>query len=299
MRIDDETPGGEFAEYAEHAKIPNRPKRHTEPAGFAPFPGPDEEPPAVDSTVEAALDSTVEAASFASGAVDAALPDPADAGAAADAAFAEAWMRRFAASVAATEDELTALDQRSGDGDFGTNLRAGVDAALAALDGASDVRRKPAGPLEAAATAFLDEVGGTSGPLFGLVFQELAGAVAAAGALTAAALADGTAAGLAAVQRVGEAEPGDKTLVDALHPAALALRGCAPAATPAEALRSAAAGAWEGVRTTARLRARRGRASYLGERASGVPDPGAVGVGLIFSAAHAEVTSLAPLLDGR
>ncbi len=210
-----------------------------------------------------------------------------------DGAFTAGWMRRFAASVTATEPELTDLDQRAGDGDFGVNLRAGLDSALVRL------LRRPIGPeaacvpLELAATAFLDDVGGTSGPLFGLLLAELAAAAAAEGdLLTAPALAAGAAAGLAAIQRVGEAGPGDKTLVDALAPATGELHRHPPGTPPDQALAAAADAAWEGVRRTASLRARRGRASYLGERASGIADPGAVGVGLLFSSAGGNVTSL-------
>ncbi len=216
-----------------------------------------------------------------------------------DGTFTAGWMRRFADSVAATEHQLTDLDQRAGDGDFGVNLRAGLDSAMRRL------RRRPAGegaarvPLELAATAFLDDVGGTSGPLFGLLLVELANAVAKEGeVLTVPGLAVGAAAGLAAIQRVGEARPGDKTLVDALAPAVGELRRYGPGARPDQALAAAADAAWEGVRRTARLRARRGRASYLGERASGIADPGAVGVGLLFSSAGGNVTSLDPLLAG-
>ncbi|MCS0636792.1 DAK2 domain-containing protein [Streptomyces sp. LP05-1] len=217
------------------------------------------------------------------------------------AAFTEGWMRRFAASARATEAQLTALDQRVGDGDFGVNLMAGLDATVTALDAeAAAAPAMPAGdragrPLQAAATAFLDGVGGTSGPLFGLLLEELA--VAAAGpALDMTALRAGLTGGLAAIQRVGEARPGDKTLVDALYPACEALRVCPAEAGPRAALAHASRAAWEGVRGTARLRARRGRASYVGERATGVPDPGAVGIGLLLSSAGATVTALAPLL---
>ncbi|MCP3767523.1 MULTISPECIES: dihydroxyacetone kinase subunit DhaL [Streptomyces] len=207
------------------------------------------------------------------------------------------WMRRFTASVYATEAELTELDQRVGDGDFGTNLAAGVRAAGLLLDRPE----APAGSAEAlgaVATAFLDEIGGTSGPLFGLLFQALSRAADGSDAgLTTGALAEGTAQGLAAIRRVGGAEPGDKTLVDALAPAAAALRA-ARDAPPAAALAAAADGAWQGVRDTASLTARRGRASYLGERVTGIPDPGAVGVALLFSAAAGTVRTLAPHLPG-
>jgi dihydroxyacetone kinase-like protein len=214
-----------------------------------------------------------------------------------DAAFTAEWMRRFAASVIATEDQLTDLDQRTGDGDFGVNLRAGLDAAMLRLNRRPPGESAAHGPLEAAADAFLDDVGGTSGPLFGLLLAEMAGAVNEQGdVVTVRALSAGATAGLAAIQRVGEARAGDKTLVDALAPAADELRRYAPEAAPDKALAVAARAAWSGVRATTRLRARRGRASYLGERATGIPDPGAVGVGLLFSSAGGNVTSLDQLL---
>ncbi|OON72039.1 dihydroxyacetone kinase subunit DhaL [Streptomyces tsukubensis] len=210
-----------------------------------------------------------------------------------DASSTDGWMRRFACSARATEEQLTALDQEVGDGDFGTNLTAGVGAAVRRLDRLPADGFGPAAPLEAAATAFLDEVGGTSGPLFGLLLQSLAAAVDSGGPTTTA-LAEGAADGLAAIQRVGDAALGDKTLVDALAPAAEALRATPPGEPPQVALAAAAQAAWRGVRETARLRARMGRSSYVGERAAGVPDPGAVGVGLLFASDAGVVEELAP-----
>ncbi|MET8868584.1 dihydroxyacetone kinase subunit DhaL [Nonomuraea sp. NPDC004580] len=185
-------------------------------------------------------------------------------------------LRRYAESVAAAHDELTRLDQASGDGDFGDNLRSGLTRVLAELDrpGAELDRPGAAHGFDVAGRVFLDEVGGTSGPLFGLLFTELARAL---DENPDGGWARGTAAGLAAIQRVGEAEVGDRTLVDALAPAAAELeRGTGFAA--------AARAAAEGARATADLRARRGRASYVGERARGLPDPGAMGVALLFEA---------------
>ncbi|MEU8707496.1 dihydroxyacetone kinase subunit DhaL [Streptomyces sp. NPDC048565] len=206
------------------------------------------------------------------------------------------WILRFTESVYATEAELTALDQRAGDGDFGTNLAAGVRAAGLLLD-RTDQAAGPAETLGTMATAFLDEIGGTSGPLFGLLFQALSRAAPDAGpGLTTAALADGTAQGLAAIRRVGDASPGDKTLVDALTPASAALRA-AEGAPPATALATAADDAWRGVRDTASLSARMGRASYLGERATGIPDPGAVGIALFFASAAGTVHALGSYLE--
>ncbi|MEU6563414.1 dihydroxyacetone kinase subunit DhaL [Nocardia nova] len=168
----------------------------------------------------------------------------------------------------AAEPALTTLDEITGDGDFGVNLREGfaeVGDRLAAPD-------SPA-PWDTLRAVFLDEVGGTSGPLFGLLFQSL-GARAAQSDSYIDALGTGIGDGLAAIQRVGEAEVGDRTMVDALAPAVEALSG-----GDITAMVSAAV---DGALSTAAVRARRGRASYLGERAVGHPDPGAVGVALLL-----------------
>ncbi|MBW8092290.1 dihydroxyacetone kinase subunit DhaL [Streptomyces hygroscopicus] len=199
-----------------------------------------------------------------------------------------AWLLRFAATAESVEPELTALDQRAGDGDFGTNLTGGMAGVRRALEALSDTpaadRGSPAVPLATAARVFLDDVGGTSGPLFGLLLQELAAAVAANPATAGTReLAAGTTAGAAAIQRVGEAEVGDKTLVDALVPAARALTACAQDTEPGQALHRAAVAAHQGARSTTDLRARRGRASYTGDHARGVPDPGAMAIALLFA----------------
>lgn len=179
----------------------------------------------------------------------------------------DAVLERFAAAVEDGHGALTDLDQHSGDGDFGDNLRAGVRAAV------QRARRGPQRGFAALGEVFLDEVGGTSGPLLGLLFTEIARALSTSSD-DVAAFAAGARAGLTAIQRVGEAQEGDRTLVDALAPAVAALGrdGWAAAATAAR----------EGAERTADLQARHGRASYLGERATGRPDPGAVGVALLF-----------------
>ncbi|MFS8197556.1 dihydroxyacetone kinase subunit DhaL [Streptomyces sp. CWNU-52B] len=184
-------------------------------------------------------------------------------------------LRTYADAARTAHDALTTLDQHSGDGDFGDNLRDGLDRVRAALDA------RPAEPaFGVAADVFLDEVGGTSGPLIGLLFQEIARGLAAHtddldGWRT------GVREGLAAIQRVGEAETGDRTMVDALAPARDALETGGSFGAAADA-------ALTGARDTANLRARRGRASYVGDRALGAPDPGAMGVALLFwSLAHA------------
>ncbi|RJQ87650.1 dihydroxyacetone kinase subunit DhaL [Amycolatopsis panacis] len=192
------------------------------------------------------------------------------------------WILGFADRALAAEARLTSYDQAAGDGDFGGNIAGAVKLVQTELAGlptaasAGDV-------LSATAAVFLDRVGGTSGPLFGLLFQALAKSTGTE--LTADALVEGIAAGLAAIQRVGEAEVGDKTLVDALSPAADAVRALGPGASLPEALKAAAAAAEKGARSTEGIRARRGRASYVGDHAVGVPDPGAVTIALLFDTA--------------
>jgi len=179
-----------------------------------------------------------------------------------------AVLRRYAEAVEAAYADLTDLDRRSGDGDFGDNLRGAMRAVVARLDA------HPGEPaLDAAASVFLDSVGGTSGPLYGLLFAELA----------AEGWRAGVGAGLAAVQRVGKADRGDRTMVDALAPAADVL------AAPSGTLTAAARAAEEGAAATADRRARRGRASYVGERAVGAADPGATGVALLLRCAATEL----------
>ncbi|MEU6037980.1 DAK2 domain-containing protein [Actinomadura sp. NPDC047616] len=181
----------------------------------------------------------------------------------------EAVLRRYAAAAEDAHAELTALDRHSGDGDFGDNLRGGLRDAVAAFE------RSGGSAFTVLGTVFLDEVGGTSGPLLGLLFTEIARALESGAGV--AAWAEGAAAGLAAIQRVGEAKVGDRTLVDALAPAVDALREGGD-----DAFAAAARAAADGAARTAELRARMGRASYIGDRVKGEPDPGAVGVALLF-----------------
>ncbi|MQY16940.1 dihydroxyacetone kinase subunit DhaL [Nocardia macrotermitis] len=196
---------------------------------------------------------------------------------------ARTWILGFADRVITAEPQLTAYDQAAGDGDFGNNIGGAVALVrteLAALPENASAREV----LTATANVFLDRVGGTSGPLFGLLFQALSRAVGET--LTPATLAEGAAEGLAAIQRVGEAQVGDKTLVDALSPAVDALRALAPDTNLDKAFDVAATAAVAGARSTRDIRARRGRASYVGDHAIGVPDPGAITIGLLFGSSE-------------
>ncbi|GAB3683535.1 dihydroxyacetone kinase subunit DhaL [Angustibacter aerolatus] len=183
----------------------------------------------------------------------------------------ETALRRWAAAVEEQHAALTRLDELSGDGDFGDNLRDATRRVVRRLDATTGADDGAAADL--AAAVFLDEVGGTSGPLFGLLLQDVAAAVHE-DADVVAAVAVGLLAGLAAVQRVGEAERGDRADVDALHAAMPGL----DAADLAEATRAAETTTAATYRVVARI----GRASYVGERGLGAPDPGCVGVCLLL-----------------
>jgi dihydroxyacetone kinase len=197
-------------------------------------------------------------------------------------AEASPWLVSVASDIAALRDHLNALDQRAGDGDMGTNIDAGLSAALRRAGGAD---AGLADDLESIASAFLEDVGGSSGPLFGLVLGRVAAAVRADEENPAAAVARGLREGVAAVSRAGGAKRGDRTMLDALGP-------CAwdgddeRAVVDSEALHAAA----EGAASTSDMIGRRGRSSYLGDRALGAPDPGAVAVVAVLTAVVEHVT---------
>jgi dihydroxyacetone kinase-like protein len=196
-----------------------------------------------------------------------------------DADLARAWVAAVAASVTAHAAELTDLDAAIGDGDHGVNLRRGFDAAVAALAG---FEADTAGAvLTKTGTTLVSKVGGASGPLYGSLFRALGKSLPPE--VDAAAFGDGLRAGLDAIVRLGKASPGDKTMVDALTPAVDAYTAAAPSGFAAAASAASAAAA-EGAAATTPLQARKGRASYLGERSAGHQDPGATSTALIFAA---------------
>lgn len=198
--------------------------------------------------------------------------------------FALGWMSRFARAFDDAADELGELDRKAGDGDFALNMGSALrkmDKALAAQEEPSDAE-----VLTAASEAFLD-TGGTSGPLLGMWFRELSRACH--GSCDVESSAHGLQEGVAAVRRLGGAELGDKTMVDAMQPAADAMReAVADSRSLPEALSEAAAAAGRGADGTASMDARLGRASYVGEAAEGLVDPGAAAVALMVRCASEE-----------
>ncbi|MGV9833196.1 dihydroxyacetone kinase subunit DhaL [Nocardia niigatensis] len=196
---------------------------------------------------------------------------------------AAAWVRGFGELVDANATELTALDAAIGDADHGTNMQRGMTAAVAALnDSTPDT---PGEVCKQTAMVLIRTIGGASGPLFGTFFLRFAGSIESGSEI--ADFARAFRAGLDGVIARGKAEPGDKTMVDALGPAADALdEQVAGAASARQVLDAAVTAAEAGRDATTPLVARKGRASYLGERSAGHQDPGATSAALLVRAAR-------------
>ena len=202
-------------------------------------------------------------------------------------------VRTLAATMIDHRAELTQLDQEIGDGDHGENLARGFSAVLsrvadpdAAVAQAATAPAEPGPPgevLRLVATTLISTVGGASGPLLGTAFLRAATVVGGAAELTPELVAQALTAARDGVTARGKAEAGDKTMVDALGPAAVAATAAAEAgADVPRVLAAAAEAAAAGAQATVELRARRGRASYLGERSIGHIDPGARGVAYLL-----------------
>jgi dihydroxyacetone kinase-like protein len=203
--------------------------------------------------------------------------------AAIDAAALERWIRAFAAAVAEHEEELTRLDSAIGDADHGANMSRGLKAVLAKLD--ADPPAGPAALLKQTGMTLVSTVGGAAGPLYGTFFLRMASAVGDSDTLDQKTFADALRAGVQGVVARGKAEAGDKTMYDALAPAVDALDAALGGEDPAGALRAAADAAAQGRDETTPMQARKGRASYLGERSVGHQDPGATSAALLLQAA--------------
>jgi phosphoenolpyruvate---glycerone phosphotransferase subunit DhaL len=191
----------------------------------------------------------------------------------------EDWMKRFAAEVAENRTYLTRLDGDIGDGDHGTNMDRGMKKALERLE-ATDGDDIGAS-LKAVGMALVSSVGGAAGPLYGTLFMQMGQATAGKSELDLAGFTEALDAGVQGVIKRGKAERGDKTMLDALGPALDALRE-EGGDDVAGALGRAADAAREGMEATIPLVARKGRASYLGERSAGHQDPGATSSHLLL-----------------
>ena len=199
-------------------------------------------------------------------------------------AVLDSWVRRFAVLVSENRNYLTELDAAIGDADHGSNLDRGMTAAVAALD---DLGPTAAGPLfSKVGMTLVSTVGGASGPLFGTLFLRMGTSLGDIDTADAAQIAAALRAGLDGVEARGKAQPGDKTMYDALSPAVDALdKAVGEGAGLGDGMGRAREAAAEGRDATIPMLARKGRASYLGERSVGHQDPGATSVALLLQAA--------------
>ncbi len=201
----------------------------------------------------------------------------------ADLAAFQSWMSDFASVIAEQADHLTDLDRAIGDADHGSNMARGT-AAVAALD--QEEFSSPEAYLKKVGMTLVSTVGGASGPLYGTFFLRMAGPLAGVHDAGTAELGGALEAGVRGVLARGKAEPGDKTMYDAWSPALEAYAVARDAdADVGAALQAAAKAAAQGRDATTELVARKGRASYLGERSKGHQDPGAASTTLLLESA--------------
>ncbi|MEV5978641.1 dihydroxyacetone kinase subunit DhaL [Streptomyces sp. NPDC052114] len=190
-----------------------------------------------------------------------------------DADFFRRWLTATAAAVDREADRLTELDSPIGDADHGSNLRRGFTAVATALE--NEGPDTPGAVLTLAGRQLISTVGGAAGPLYGTLLRRTGKALGEAAEVDEAGFAEALRTGVDAVAALGGAAPGDKTMLDALYPGLDALT---------ESFGAARAAALDGALATTPLRARKGRASYLGERSVGHQDPGATSSALLFAA---------------
>jgi dihydroxyacetone kinase-like protein len=207
-----------------------------------------------------------------------------------DAATITSWMRETEASVRAERDHLVQLDAAIGDADHGINMARGFGAVVQALG--ADNGSPPGRLLIIAGRTLVSTVGGASGPLWGSALRAGGRVLGDQTTFDSAQLVEVLAAALASVKDLGTAALGDKTMVDSLEPAVETLRAqLAEGAPLAKGVEAAAEAAEAGMRGTVPMQARKGRASYLGERSVGHQDPGATSTALIIRALQRAVTA--------
>ncbi|MFJ9471622.1 dihydroxyacetone kinase subunit DhaL [Streptomyces caniferus] len=190
-----------------------------------------------------------------------------------DAAFFVRWMTAAAAVLDREADRLTELDSPIGDADHGRNMQRGFAAVVTALE--AEPPATPGAVLIAAGRQLISSVGGASGPLYGTLLRRAGKALGEAPQVAAEELRSGLAAGVDAVGQLGGSAPGDATMLDALVPGVTEMSASFAAAAEA---------AEQGAQATVPMQARKGRASYLGERSIGHQDPGATSSALLFAA---------------
>jgi phosphoenolpyruvate---glycerone phosphotransferase subunit DhaL len=194
------------------------------------------------------------------------------------------WVEAFSETIAENKEYLTRLDSAIGDADHGINMDRGMKAVRAKVDGleGDDIGAL----LKTVGMTLVSTVGGAGGPLYGTLFLQMGTATAGKSELEPEDWAAALDEAVAGVQMRGKAEPGDKTMVDALIPARDAFSAAlAEGASFDEALRRSAEAAEAGMEATIPLVAKKGRASYLGERSAGHQDPGATSSTMLLKTA--------------
>jgi dihydroxyacetone kinase-like protein len=197
-----------------------------------------------------------------------------------DAAFVGRWLRGCAADVARDRDFLTQLDAAIGDADHGVNMDRGFAAVLSVVDGGDG--SLPGELLVQTGATIVLRVGGAAGPLYGSAFREAGRSLGDLRTFGLPELRESLELAMGAITKLGAAEEGDKTIVDAWAPALRALRR--GRSSLHFALRDARIAAEAGAAATTPMEARKGRASYLGPRSVGHQDPGATSTALLFAA---------------
>ena len=200
----------------------------------------------------------------------------------------KAWLNEFATLVNQNKGYLTELDSAIGDADHGANMSRGMSSVVDVLP---ELEESPIDQVfKKAGMTMVSRVGGASGPLYGTFFMKFGASADGAEELDASALAAALRAGFEGILTRGKAEPGDKTMVDAMGPAIDAMdKAIADGESLADAARAAAEASRQGREATIQMLARKGRASYLGERSIGHQDPGATSTTYLFEALASSV----------
>ena len=194
------------------------------------------------------------------------------------------WIKSYAQAIEENCEMLTNLDREIGDADHGANMRRGFRAVLEKLPSVED---KDIGTiLKNVGMTLLSKVGGAAGPLYSTMFTKAGMTIGAKLEMDLNDWAQALEAGTTGIAKLGKALPNDKTMLDALYPALNALSAAmGNGASVGEALQKSADAAHEGMLATIPLVARKGRASYLGERSAGHQDPGATSTYLLIKTA--------------
>lgn len=204
-------------------------------------------------------------------------------GARLDSGFVIEWVRQIAREIHDSRDYLTQLDAAIGDADHGINMDRGMQAALARVEAMGTER--PGAVLEIVGASLVLSVGGAAGPLYGSSIRRMSRTLEDRASFDPELLLVMLRDAVEEIRRLGAAELGDKTIVDAFTPAINGFeRGLRSGEGLAGATARARGAAEEGMRATIPLQARKGRASYLGPRSVGHQDPGATSTAMMFAA---------------